>query len=500
MNYVGTNSLNLGTGAVTIVGTGNFSTVNVLANTLTVGGVISGVKFINNMGSGTLALTAANTYTAATSVGGNLAVTSLANGGANSNIGASTSAAANLVLNRGNLLYSGTGATTDRLFTIGNAGGTITSDGTGAMNFTGTGAAVATGTFTLTNNTNSGVSFGAAATATINVANTSSLAVGQTISGGNIPANTTIVQILDASRVVVSNSTTGTAGGNYSFGELNRTLTLSGTNAGNNTISAAMANTTSGTTTLGLTKAGSGKWILSGSNSYTGATTVNAGTLVISGQISNSSAVVIGAGGNLAYNSAVARTGSITLNGSGASRAVLSGTGAINTAITLDNVGDTLAPGNSPGLRAFGVGQSWESFTYEWETNDWSTKVAGANFDQINITGSLNLIGGSGDYLLDLISLTTLNAEGNVNGFDGSPQSWTILTTTTGITGFDMANWTILTSNFTSNPAWSGDWMINQVGNDLVLSYAAIPEPATTSTLLLGGLGLAVVLYRRRKR
>lgn len=490
--FVGSNDLDMGNGGVTILNASS-AILNVMASKLTVGGVIAGTnKSIYNLGSGTLALTGASTYTGVTGVGGNLSVTSLANGGAASSIGAATNAAANLLINRGTLQYTGTGSTTDRLFTVGNGGGTIESSGTGALVFSNTGAIVSTGTFAAGTFTFSGT------TTTVNVGNTAGYAVGQTITGSNIAANTVISQILDGTRIVISNSTTGTTtGGVYSIGELNRTLTLTGTNAGNNTIAGSLANA-SGTTTLGVTKNGSGKWILSGSSSYTGNTAVNAGTLVISGsgRISNSSAVTVAAGADFAYNSSAARTGSITLNGSGSSRAILSGTGVINMAITLNDVGDTLSPGNSPGLGTYGVSQTWESFTYVWETNDFVAKVAGTNFDQVNITGSLGLTGGLGDYVLDITSLTSGNVAGFVGNFDDTiDQSWIILTTTTGITGFDAANWTLLTDNFTSNPAWIGTWSLAQVNNDLVLSYA-VPEP---STMILMGLGLGAVFLLRRK-
>lgn len=499
MTFVGSNDMDLGTGAVSIAGTS--AIVTVLDKQLTIGGVLSASRRMGNAGSGTLALTAANTYTGATTVGGVLSVTSLANGGTASNIGASTNSGTNLILNRGRLLYSGTGATTDRLFTVGNGGATIDSAGTGAMNFSNTGALISTDTVSLTiGNGSASVGFVPSGTI-INGIDTANLAVGMTITGSNITPGTTISQILDGGRVVISTAASGSSvSSTYVFGALDRTLTLTGTNSGNNTIAGQLVDASS--KTLGVTKNGSGKWILSGSNTYTGNTAVNAGTLVIAatGRLSNSSAVTVAGGGQFAYNSSAARTGSITLNGSGSnSRAILSGTGAINTALVLDDVGDTLSPGNSPGVLNLGVGQTWESFTYQWETNDFVTKVAGTNFDQIAITGGLTLTGDLGDYVLDLYSLTASNVSGFVGNFVDEEQSWIILTTTAGITGFNAANWNILTDNFTSNPAWTGNWSLAQSGNDLVLTYA-VPEPRTTSTLILASIGLMAVVFRRRIR
>ncbi len=64
--FTGTQNLNLGTGAVAL---GATRTVTTTANTLTVGGVISGSTYgINKAGSGTMVLTGINTYSGATTV------------------------------------------------------------------------------------------------------------------------------------------------------------------------------------------------------------------------------------------------------------------------------------------------------------------------------------------------------------------------------------------------------------------------------------------------
>ena len=63
--FAGTNNLDLGTGAVAL---GATRQVTVTANTLTVGGIISGVGGITKAGAGTLQLTGANSYTGTTTV------------------------------------------------------------------------------------------------------------------------------------------------------------------------------------------------------------------------------------------------------------------------------------------------------------------------------------------------------------------------------------------------------------------------------------------------
>ena len=62
-----------------------------------------------------------------------------------------------------------------------------------------------------------------------------------------------------------------------STGTGTKTLTLGGTGAGLSTFAGKITNGT--ITTLNITKAGSGTWVLSGNNTYNGTTTVSAGTL-----------------------------------------------------------------------------------------------------------------------------------------------------------------------------------------------------------------------------
>lgn len=248
----------------------------------------------------------------------------------------------------------------------------------------------------------------------------------------------------------------------------------------------------------GLTKTTAGTVEISAEAAYGGATVVEAGTLRVTetGSLNNSSPVTINAGGRFIYNSSVARTGAITLNGNGAAnRAILGGTGEFNLALDLNNIGDTLSPGNSPGIMPFTMSQEWTAFTYIWETNNFIGTTAGTDFDQITIDGQLTLTGGIGDYELDIVSLTAANQPGDVENFSEIVRSWRILTTTGGITGFDADHWTLNTANFTSDPDWSGPWLLVQDGNDLMLHY--IPEPGAMALLLWTA---CLWLTRRRVR
>ena len=78
-----------------------------------------------------------------------------------------------------------------------------------------------------------------------------------------------------------SNSVGGALTFNGAFSQTNRPLYLGGTGTGDNTLA------TGYTGTGGITKNGTGKWILSGTHTYTGATTVAAGWLALNGTLTS---------------------------------------------------------------------------------------------------------------------------------------------------------------------------------------------------------------------
>jgi autotransporter-associated beta strand protein len=244
-----------------------------------------------------------------------------------------------------------------------------------------------------------------------------------------------------------------------------------------------------------LTKTSAQGLTLHGTNTYTGSTTISGGTLALgaTGSIANSSTIIVGA--STTFNVA-AVTGGYSL---GAAQ-TLSGTGSVAGAMS---VSGTLSPGNSPGILAT-AGQTWlDGGDYNWQVLD-TAGVAGTGFDQIAVTGTLDLTNlTAGQFNINLWSLSSIAPDVNddASNFNNAlTRSWTILTTTGGISGFQATDFIInvAANNDTggfSNALAGGAFSLGATSNDLVLTFTPVPEPRAA---LLGSLGMLVLLRRRR--
>ncbi|MBZ9823215.1 autotransporter-associated beta strand repeat-containing protein [Mesorhizobium sp. CA4] len=320
------------------------STINVTnaaANLTFSGQVVSsdGANFIKD-GAGTLTLAGSNnSYTGNTTVnGGMLAVTTLANGGTNSSIGASSNASTSLVLqNGGKLGYVGATASTNRGFTLGTGGGGIdviggttltmsgTAAGAGSLTKSGAGTLVLSGTNTYTGGTT--VSAGI-------------LRAGSTSAFGTGPMTVATGATLDlAGRA----NTVGGLGGGGSVTLGTGTLTTNGNGSFTGTIGGAGGVTiAAGTQTF----SGCGN-TYAGATTLTGSSTLNVGCLANGGNPSD-----IGISGsastNLVFNNgALNYTGGTVTTDRGFT--LQGGTGAIGVA----NAATTLTfGGQATGLGA----------------------------------------------------------------------------------------------------------------------------------------------------
>lgn len=304
-----------GTGALTLklFTSGNVSVLNAGAIT-TIGSNITDFDATNKggitkNGAGTLTLNGTNTYTGSTTVSaGTLSISSVANGGLNSNLGASSNASSNLVLGGGTLSYTGTSASTDRNFTLTNGTTSTISVGTFTTLTLSGGAAAGNGSFTKAGAGELALTGGSSHSGTTMVS-------AGTLSLGNLNAlqNSTLNTGSSGSSGVVftvAGTNTYNLGGLAGSNNLNigvNSISIGSNNA--DTTYSAVISSSGG----GVTKTGSGTLTLNGTNTYTGTTTVNNGTLALSstGSIASSSVLKIASGATFDVK---AKSGGFTLN------------------------------------------------------------------------------------------------------------------------------------------------------------------------------------------
>jgi autotransporter-associated beta strand protein len=208
-----------------------------------------------------------------------------------------------------------------------------------------------------------------------------------------------------------------------------------------------------------LTKSGTSTLMMSGASSYTGATVVSDGLLVVNGSISTSILTTIQSG------------------------ATLGGSGAVG-ALTVQ-AGGTVAPGNSPGILS--TGNYNQAGTLSLELNG---TLAGAEYDQVNVIGTVNLSG----LLTATVGYTPVNDQLLfILNNDGSDA---ITGTFSGLADLDTIDlggyqWRI---SYTANYAGSNTGTFTG-GNDIALM--AIPEP---SALVFLGLSTFCIVSRRRRK
>ena len=232
-----------------------------------------------------------------------------------------------------------------------------------------------------------------------------------------------------------------------------RTLVLGGTNTGGNTIAGTIANN-SVTGTIGLSKQGSGTWILSGANTYTGLTSVEAGMLFVNGSLGSGDVSV-------------------------ASAAMLGGSGTIGGAVTVLG-GGIVSPGNSPGTltvnNAFTLA---DTSILNFELNPADTTVGGVINDLI--TGVTNL---------------TLDGVLEVSGAG----TWTTIP--------DQTKWRLFnyTGTLTNNTLTLGTTPTLGSGQSFEIDTSTVgqvnlivvPEPSTF--VMVAGIAAASIIACRRSR
>jgi fibronectin-binding autotransporter adhesin len=491
-------------GGNVVLSTGNTLTVGNIGGTYS--GIISGGGNMSYGGSSGGTSTGAHTYTGSTTITtGNttgIIVSSLANGGVASGIGASSSAAANLVFvgsgtNHSSVRYnSSSNASTDREFTLsgnggfgvygagalnlsstaavthgnvaakflllcgnGAGGGTmaaqITDSGTGSnitgiqLGFVNSANSGANWSLTNANNTFSGTILHSAtnyAGGTFSYASaggSNAITFSQTSGTGGISyigaADKTMSGLIQANALssgIITLGSNGAGAVNYSnTGSLGvggasgaKGLVLNGTNTGNNTLAGGWNNNTLGGAAT-VTKNGTGKWILSGSNNYSGLTNVTAGVL----NIQSASALGSTTGGTtVATGAALEIQGGISV----AEGITLAGTTGISSGGGIRNISgnNTLTGAIALTVGASRINSDSGTLTLNVASGDIFSSVRAMTFGGAgNITISDSLwSSGAGSVTKDGAGTLTLSASSGYSGATNVNEGTLLVNNTTG--------------------------------------------------------------------
>lgn len=520
-----------------LVRTGSTGYVNPVAGaTLRVESVISSESSVATLviggpnafftGSGTVVFAGANTFAGSWLIqDSTLQVASMGDGTNPSALGLVLMTPAGLKFSGGTLLYSGTGESTARGFTVAGSGARFSSEGNGALVIT--------------------------SSALVDFSNDLNSSRRLTLAGSNLGGNVFAAEMFesDSSQFVFSGLIkegvgkwllsgpaarfAPTADFNVNTGQLAFTAGALGDNtytgpvvvsgvstlawaAGNNDDLSARLRITDGSTatfdiasgglvrlasslTFGaaadgrLVKQGTGSLVFAAANAFSGGLTVEQGIVRVTAASGLGSGAVTVNGGTLSVeanlSNAVQVTGG-TLTGGGALGVVTMGQGAV------------LSPGVSVGTLTVSSLILLNGSSLKWELAD-ASGAMGTGYDSLFVTGQLDLISASPATRIVLKAVSVGNTGAPLNFQRNLPNSFVFANFGSLALGSNQNVADLFSLDFSEfrytdgTLANAADWQVTADLSSLTLS--TIPEPSTYG-LGLGALALALVALRRRKQ
>ncbi|HEX8915588.1 MAG TPA: autotransporter-associated beta strand repeat-containing protein [Humisphaera sp.] len=377
-------------------------------------------------------------------------------------------------------------------FTV--AGGTTVYSVAPTVTISGGGGSGATATATLTGGVVSGITITAAGTGYTS-APTIAFTAGTITTAGTNPTGTGNGTNFTINSVTLTNAGTGyTTAPTFTLGAATITPVMAGVVLATASSVGGPGDILLGGTLSGpgaLTKVGAGTLTLAGTATHAGGTTVSGGRLLVNGAATGQATFSVGSGGTLGGGVGAA-AGSVNLNAS---------------AQVLVQSGGVLAPGGAAGttgiLNVLDAGTPNASGTLQLAAGgamslDLAGAAPGTGYDQVNVTGTVNVAGAAlsvnlayaaaqTDRFFVLTNDGTDPVAGQFATLNGQPLTDNGDGTYTAMVGLQPFTLTY-TGDAATNSATPG------TGNDVVI---AVPEPGSAA---LAGLAVAGLLARRRRR
>jgi fibronectin-binding autotransporter adhesin len=330
---------------------------------------------------------------------------------------------------------------------------------------------------------------------------------GATVDGGYLSGNETVTSGQWSGTTTLPGTTLSVSNGTATLGDV--------TVRGGLSVNTATASFNNGYVTgAGTVTVGSGGTLNTQATEIQGVTTVNSGgTLAVSGPslyLTGGSRTTVNSGGTLA----VANGTTVELNGSLlTNNGTQTGTLDVNYGSTVKgagsfgtvnvNDGGVFSPGNSPGTAnvqnlSF---QSGGSYQFELNSASAANNQPGNSADLISVSQMFSIAAGTtanSRFTIVLVSLDSNDDPAALTDFDPTKSyRFVLVSSASEASGFNAAEFAVNTSGF-GNALNGGSFSVVVDGTNLDLVFAPVPEPSTWAAVVFAATGLC--LARRLAR
>ncbi len=259
-----------------------------------------------------------------------------------------------------------------------------------------------------------------------------------------------------------------------STGAGSKTLTLKGSGTGTGEIAGKIVDNSAANKTS-ITKSGTGRWTLSGDNTYTGTTTISGGTLVVNGVHTGAGAYTIQNTGTLAGNAEIYLEGTAGITANSGAAIAPGENGEIGT-LNLDGAGTT---------GAILTMKTGSGFKFDLDGS-------GGGTDQVSLWNYV----GSSDFILNN-NAVDLTLSGTITNGSYTKSIFTFYSDS-GVTSTNGNITSGLTFGSIDSNISSYSFVYN--ANSIDVAFSVVPEVSSASSLIVGCFLVLGAMFIRSRR